>query len=118
MEGLHLLREIFEKGTICAIETSSNINSVEMTMPLTQEEIESMPKKSQDMLSMLEISVKDFAKILMLQSLIASAILPVPLDTRYLQRLTNLQPLFELKLQQQSVSTSPPKGNYISRCST
>lgn len=112
------MREIFEKGTLCAIETSSNINSVEMTMPLTQEEIESMPKKCQDMLSMLEISVKDFAKILMLQSLIASAILPVPLDTRYLQRLTNLQPLFELKLQQQSVSTSPPKGNYISRCST
>ena len=118
MEGLHLLREIFEKGTICATETSSNINSVEMTMSLTQEEIESMPKKCQDMLSMLEISVKDFAKILMLQSLIALAILPVPLDTRYLQRLTNLQPLFELKLQQQSVSTSPPKGNYISRCST
>ena len=67
-------------------------------MSLTQEEIESMPKKCQDMLSMLEIPVKDFAKILMLQSLIASAILPVPRHTRYLQRLTNLQPLFELKL--------------------
>lgn len=109
MEGLHLLREILEKGTICASETLSIINSVEMTMSLTQEEIESISKKCQDVLSMLEILVKDFAKILMLQSLIASAILPVPRHTRYLQRLTNLQ---------QSVSTSPLKGNYISRCST
>ena len=60
---------------------------VEMTVSLPQEQVESISKRyHQDILSMLEVSIKNLAKHLGTLSSTALAILPAPLYRKYLQR--------------------------------
>ena len=62
------------------------IDSVEMTVSLPQEKVESISKRCQDILSVQEVPIKDLAKLLRTLSSTALAILPAPLYMRYLQR--------------------------------
>ena len=62
------------------------IDSVEMTVTLPQEKVESISKRYQDILPMQEVSIKDLAKLLGTLSSTALLILPAPLYMRYLQR--------------------------------
>ena len=60
------------------------IDSVEMA--LSQEKVESISKRRQNIFSMQEVSIKDLAKLLGTLSSAALAALPAPLYIRYLQR--------------------------------
>ena len=62
------------------------IDSVEMTVSLPQEKVESIYKRCQDILSMQEATIKDLAKLLRTLPSKALAILPAPLYMRCLQR--------------------------------
>ena len=62
------------------------IDSVEMTVSLTQKKVESIPKRCQDIFPMQEMSIKDLAKLTATLSSTILAILPELLYMRYLQR--------------------------------
>ena len=62
------------------------IGLVEMTVSMSQEKVEPISKRFQDILSMQEVSIKDLAKVLETLSSATLAILPAPLYMRYLQR--------------------------------
>ena len=62
------------------------IDSLEMTVSLPQEKVESISKKYQDILSVQEVSIKDLAKLLGTLSSTSLAIHTAPLYMRYLRR--------------------------------
>ena len=62
------------------------IGLVEMTVSMSQEKVEPISKRFQDILSMQEVSIKDLAKVLETLSSTTLAILPAPMYMRYLQR--------------------------------
>ena len=62
------------------------IDSVEMTVPQSQEKVVSISKRCQDILLMQQVSIKDLVNLLGTLPSTALAILPAPLYTKYLQR--------------------------------